>query len=305
MVARATATVTSLAGASGLSVDAVDVYDSRPVPPPLTLPSDPSSAVRYEAENGVITHARVVSDPLASAGAKVGGLDFADSSVTLTVNAAKAGPTDRPTQRRFIAAGLEARAACALCPCAQDHRRPDRRSRLRRQLGHAYRERGQGRSDDPRYPVRQWLTRRQRLPGCGDGRGNSERPLRRHRRLPEHDLGQLTGHALLGTPASRHQHGHVHEEDVLHRTRRCRRLLTDPLSDVSSLPVWRLGPLARFALALRIIDGRIGVVGIQVLSSSLRLATEQVGLVAGERHEPIDPEHEDGGDHAIDPPRNR
>jgi arabinan endo-1,5-alpha-L-arabinosidase len=93
MVARATAAVTSLAGALGLSVDAVDVYDSRPVPPPLTLPSDPSSAVRYEAENGVITHARVVSDPLASAGAKVGGLDFADSSVTLTVNAAKAGPT--------------------------------------------------------------------------------------------------------------------------------------------------------------------------------------------------------------------
>jgi hypothetical protein len=129
MVARATAAVTSLAGALGLSVDAVDVYDSRPVPPLLTLPSDPSSAVRYEAENGVITHARVVSDPLASAGAKVGGLDFADSSVTLTVNAAKAGPTDRPTQRRFIAAGLEARAACALCPCAQDHRRPDRRSR--------------------------------------------------------------------------------------------------------------------------------------------------------------------------------
>jgi arabinan endo-1,5-alpha-L-arabinosidase len=85
--------VTSLAGALGLSVDAVDVYDSRPVPPLLTLPSDPSSAVRYEAQNGVITHARGVSDPLASAGAKVGGLDFADSSVTLTVNAAKAGPT--------------------------------------------------------------------------------------------------------------------------------------------------------------------------------------------------------------------
>ncbi len=74
-------------------IDAVDVYDARPAPRSFTLPPDSSSAVRYEAENGVIMHARVVSDPLASAGAKVGGLDFPDSSVTLTVNAAKAGPT--------------------------------------------------------------------------------------------------------------------------------------------------------------------------------------------------------------------
>jgi hypothetical protein len=39
-----------------------------------------------------VTHARVVSDPLASNDAKVGGLDFADSSVTLRVTAAQAGP---------------------------------------------------------------------------------------------------------------------------------------------------------------------------------------------------------------------
>ncbi len=50
--------------------------------------------VRYQAEDGVIVDARVVGDNSASGGAKVGGLDNPDSSVTLTVNAKKAGWTN-------------------------------------------------------------------------------------------------------------------------------------------------------------------------------------------------------------------
>jgi len=72
-------------------IDAVDLYYSRPAPAPVQPPAG-ATAVRYEAEAGVITHARVVPDPSASAGAKVGGLDFADSSVTLTVTATHSGP---------------------------------------------------------------------------------------------------------------------------------------------------------------------------------------------------------------------
>ena len=56
-------------------------------------PSVAGVAMRYEAEAGVVTDARVVADAAASAGAKVGGIDLATSSVTLTVTAAKAGPT--------------------------------------------------------------------------------------------------------------------------------------------------------------------------------------------------------------------
>jgi len=73
-------------------IDAVDLYHSQPAPAPAGPPADPTKAVRYETENGVITHARVVSDPSASAGAKVGGMDFPDSSVTMTINAAESGP---------------------------------------------------------------------------------------------------------------------------------------------------------------------------------------------------------------------
>ncbi|MCU1676912.1 MAG: hypothetical protein JWM93_1670 [Frankiales bacterium] len=73
-------------------IDAVDIYDSHVIDV-ATLPAPlPASAVRYEAENGVVTHARVVADDRASGGAKVGGLDFADSSVSLQVYADKAGP---------------------------------------------------------------------------------------------------------------------------------------------------------------------------------------------------------------------
>ena len=73
-------------------IDAVDLFHSALPHPQVDPPAPSASAVRYEAENGAIAHALVVSDPTASAGAKVGGLDFADSSVTLTVQAAKAGP---------------------------------------------------------------------------------------------------------------------------------------------------------------------------------------------------------------------
>ena len=73
-------------------LDAIDLYrspvarDRTPTgPPPGRTPT------RYEAEDGVLTDARIVPDPSASGGAKVGGLDNADSSVTITVQRARAG----------------------------------------------------------------------------------------------------------------------------------------------------------------------------------------------------------------------
>ncbi len=71
-------------------IDAVDLYYSAPPPSPPRPPAG-ATATRYEAEDGVITHARVVSDTSASGGAKVGGLDFPDSSVTITVHRSRAG----------------------------------------------------------------------------------------------------------------------------------------------------------------------------------------------------------------------
>ncbi|MFJ1511519.1 family 43 glycosylhydrolase [Cellulosimicrobium funkei] len=56
------------------------------------VPSVPQASDRYQAEDGVVTNARVVADGGASGGAKVGGLDFADSSVTVEVHADAAGP---------------------------------------------------------------------------------------------------------------------------------------------------------------------------------------------------------------------
>ena len=70
-------------------VDAVHVYADRPATPAPALPT--CAPTRYEAENGVITDARVVTDPQASNGAKVGGLDATDSSVALTVTAKHSG----------------------------------------------------------------------------------------------------------------------------------------------------------------------------------------------------------------------
>ncbi|GED09360.1 family 43 glycosylhydrolase [Cellulosimicrobium cellulans] len=56
------------------------------------VPFVPQASDRYQAEDGVVTNARVVADGAASGGAKVGGLDFADSSVTVEVHAEAAGP---------------------------------------------------------------------------------------------------------------------------------------------------------------------------------------------------------------------
>ena len=73
-------------------IDAIDLFRAASTHPQVAPPTPTTDAVRYEAENGVIVHARVVGDATASAGVKVGGLDFPDSSVTVTVYAAKAGP---------------------------------------------------------------------------------------------------------------------------------------------------------------------------------------------------------------------
>lgn len=54
-------------------------------------PAIAALSTRYEAENAVVTHANVVNDNGASAGKKVGGMDFADSAITWTVTAAAAG----------------------------------------------------------------------------------------------------------------------------------------------------------------------------------------------------------------------
>ncbi len=73
-------------------IDAVDVYRTYKLPD--TTPTQPPAGItptRYEAEAGAITDARVVQDPSASGGAKVGGLDHPDSSVTITVTRARAG----------------------------------------------------------------------------------------------------------------------------------------------------------------------------------------------------------------------
>ena len=56
------------------------------------VPFVPQASDRYQAEDGVVANARVVPDGGASGGAKVGGLDFADSSVTVEVQADAAGP---------------------------------------------------------------------------------------------------------------------------------------------------------------------------------------------------------------------
>ena len=74
-------------------LDAIDLYRSPSVPDRTpTGPPPGRTPTRYEAEAGTLTDARVVPDPTASGGAKVGGLDNADSSVTLTVQAPRSGP---------------------------------------------------------------------------------------------------------------------------------------------------------------------------------------------------------------------
>ncbi|XAS77979.1 CBM35 domain-containing protein [Dermatophilaceae bacterium Sec6.4] len=70
----------------------MDVYRTYKLPD--TTPTQPPAGItptRYDAEAGAITDARVVQDPSASGGAKVGGLDHPDSFVTITVTRAHAG----------------------------------------------------------------------------------------------------------------------------------------------------------------------------------------------------------------------
>lgn len=84
-------TVTLTREAAYAELDAVDVHPGRPTTPPVAPTTDPADATRYEAEAGVVTNATVRADPTASAGAVVGGLDFADSSVAVRVHAERAG----------------------------------------------------------------------------------------------------------------------------------------------------------------------------------------------------------------------
>nr|WP_269205273.1 family 43 glycosylhydrolase [Motilibacter aurantiacus] len=56
------------------------------------VPSVEAASRRYQAEDGVLANARAVGDTSASGLSKVGGMDFADSSVTLQVWADTAGP---------------------------------------------------------------------------------------------------------------------------------------------------------------------------------------------------------------------
>ncbi|MEJ5945675.1 family 43 glycosylhydrolase [Pseudokineococcus basanitobsidens] len=86
-------TVTLTTATFFAELDAVDVDDHRLQPAAPVHPQDPADATRYEAEAGVVTHARVVDDAGASGGAKVGGLDFADSSVSVQVWVDRAGWT--------------------------------------------------------------------------------------------------------------------------------------------------------------------------------------------------------------------
>jgi arabinan endo-1,5-alpha-L-arabinosidase len=84
-------TVTLTRGTYFAEIDAVDLFRYGLTEPPAYPPANVSDGVTYEAEEGTVTHARVVDDPSASAGAKVGGMDFADSSVSLKVLAKKSG----------------------------------------------------------------------------------------------------------------------------------------------------------------------------------------------------------------------
>ncbi len=82
-------TVALVHGTYFSEIDAFDVYAERPqrlAPSTPTAPGDiRPGAVRYEAEEGTVNNARVVDDPGASASRKVGGMDFADSAVTVRV----------------------------------------------------------------------------------------------------------------------------------------------------------------------------------------------------------------------------
>ncbi|RKS80063.1 carbohydrate-binding protein with CBM35 doain [Motilibacter peucedani] len=84
-------TVTLTRGTYYAEIDSLDVYSALPDPSPMGVPAGAPRGTRYEAEQGVITDAHVRSDGAASGGAVVGGLDNADSSVTLKVWADESG----------------------------------------------------------------------------------------------------------------------------------------------------------------------------------------------------------------------
>ncbi|MEO6714991.1 MAG: family 43 glycosylhydrolase [Mycobacteriales bacterium] len=74
-------------------VDAFYLYYGHVDREPAGPPASPADAVRYEAEDGLVVHARDdLFDPSASNQHKVGGLDFPDSSITWNVCVEQAGP---------------------------------------------------------------------------------------------------------------------------------------------------------------------------------------------------------------------
>ncbi|MBD8079945.1 family 43 glycosylhydrolase [Cellulosimicrobium arenosum] len=85
-------TVTLTRGTFYAEIDAIDVYPATRDPRPSAPPVIPTDADRYEFEDGTITRGTVGTAAGASGGEKVGGLDFADSSVALQVHADEAGP---------------------------------------------------------------------------------------------------------------------------------------------------------------------------------------------------------------------
>jgi hypothetical protein len=89
---KGTNTVTLTRGTAFAEIDAVDVHPGRPTTPPNGPTTDPADATRYEAEGGVLTDARVRTDPTASGGAVVAGMDFAGSTVSVRVHADRGGP---------------------------------------------------------------------------------------------------------------------------------------------------------------------------------------------------------------------
>ena len=90
---KGTNEITLTKGAHFVEVDAFYLERGRLRTTQAGPPADPTRAARYEAEDGIVTNARVRSDGAASGGAVVGGLDFADSSITWEVCVTKAGPT--------------------------------------------------------------------------------------------------------------------------------------------------------------------------------------------------------------------
>ena len=82
---RGTNTITLQRETGFAELDVVFLTAGAPAPAAAVHPEDLPGATRYEAEDGMITHAGVRQDAAASGGAVVGGLDFDDSAIELTV----------------------------------------------------------------------------------------------------------------------------------------------------------------------------------------------------------------------------